>query len=103
MREQRELAGEILARAKPPVNEDAVYAGAAVEGWKNKKLFRKEFPLSQKNRRQGMGKRFRELPAASVRSALTMEGNLPSPRFLKQEDIDFDPFTKTRTGTFMAD
>ena len=35
LRERRELAGEILVNAKPPVDDDVVYLHAAVEGMAN--------------------------------------------------------------------
>jgi saccharopine dehydrogenase-like NADP-dependent oxidoreductase len=103
MREKRELAGKILVHAKPPVNDDVVYVHAAVEGWKNKKLFRDEFVRSYFPR-EIAGKAWKAISwttSASVCAVLEMvsKGALPSQGFLKQEDIPFDLFTKTRTGS----
>jgi len=103
MREKREQAGKILVHAKPPVNDDVVYVHAAVEGWKNKKLFRDEFVRSYFPR-EIAGKMWKAISwttSASVCAVLEMvsKGVLPSQGFLKQEDIPFDLFTKTRTGS----
>ncbi len=103
MSEKRELAGKILVHAKPPVNDDVVYVHAAVEGWKSKKLFRDEFVRSYFPR-EIAGKAWKAISwttSASVCAVLEMvsEGALPSQGFLKQEDISFDLFTKTRTGS----
>ena len=46
MRKKRELSDKILVNAKPPVKEDVVYVHAAVEGWENGELRRKEFVRS---------------------------------------------------------
>ena len=43
MRERRELAGEILTNAKPPVDEDVVYLHVSAEGWTNGRIGRREF------------------------------------------------------------
>jgi saccharopine dehydrogenase-like NADP-dependent oxidoreductase len=106
MREKPDLAGQILVHAKPPVNDDVVYVHAAVEGWKNKKLFRDEFVRSYFPR-EIAGEMFKAISwttSASVCAALEMvsEGALPSRGFLKQEDIAFDVFVKTRTGSLFV-
>ena len=43
MRERRELAGEILTYAKPPVDDDVVYVHVAAEGTRDGRLQRDEF------------------------------------------------------------
>ena len=43
MRERRELAGEILTHAKPPVNDDIVYVHVSSEGMLDGRLQRREF------------------------------------------------------------
>ena len=43
MRERRELAGEILTNAKPPVDDDAVFVHVASEGWIDGQLQRHEY------------------------------------------------------------
>ena len=43
MRERRDLAGEILTNAKPPVNDDIVYVHVSSEGMLDARLQRREF------------------------------------------------------------
>ncbi|GJL78750.1 MAG: saccharopine dehydrogenase [Nitrospinaceae bacterium] len=106
MREKRELAGEILVHAKPPVNDDVVYVHAAVEGWKKKNLFRDEFVRSYFPRKIAgqVWKAISWTTSASVCAVLEMvsEGNLASQGFLKQEEIPLDLFNKTRTGSLFS-
>jgi len=107
MREKRDLAGEILVHAKPPVNDDVVFVHAAVEGWKDENLFRDEFVRSYFPRKVAgsVWKAISWTTSASVSAVLEMvsRGNLPSRGFLKQEDIPFDLFTKTRAGSLFVD
>ena len=42
MREQRDIAGQILVNAKPPVNDDVVYVHVSSEGETDGRLQRKE-------------------------------------------------------------
>lgn len=102
MRERRDLAGQILANAKPPVDADVVYVHAAAEGRAEKRLQRKEFvrayyPID-------IGGRSRTAiawtTAASVVAVIEMvrNGSLPAKGFLKQEIISLDAFLATRTG-----
>lgn len=103
MKEKRDLAGEILVNAKPPVNDDVVYVHAAVEGWKGKKLFRDELVRSYFPREiaGGMWKAISWTTSASVCAVLEMvsKGDLPDKGFLKQEEIPLDLFLKTGTGS----
>ena len=103
MKEKRELAGEILVNAKPPVNDDVVYIHAAVEGWKEDNLFRDELVRSYFPREiaGAMWKAISWTTSASVCAVLEMvsEGDLPAEGFLKQEEIPLDLFLKTRTGS----
>jgi len=102
MREDRKRAGEILVKAKPPVNEDVVYIHASVEGWKGKDLLRDEFvrayyPLEL------AGQRWRAISwttAASVSAVVEMVagGTLPSQGFLIQEKIPLPEFLSTSNG-----
>lgn len=103
MREKRELAGQILSNAKPPVDADVVYVHASAEGWVDDRLQRKEFvrgyyPIE-------VGGRSRTAIAwttsASVVAVIEMvrNGSLPSRGFLKQEEISLDAFLATRTGS----
>ena len=43
LRDRRELAGQILVDAKPPVDDDVVYLHAAVEGQSGGQLYRKQY------------------------------------------------------------
>lgn len=102
LKDEKEMLTAILENAKPPVEEDVVYIYAVVEGWKDKKLLRKEFykaytPL------QINGNKWRAISwttAASIVAVVEMvaSGKLPSKGFIKQENIPFDLFCKTSTG-----
>ncbi len=107
MREDREIAGQMLVNAKPPVNADLVYIHASAEGWKEKKLSREEFvrayyPLNIH------GEPWRAISwttAASVCAVLEMvsNGTLPGQGFIKQEDISLNRFLNTKNGRWFAD
>ncbi len=102
MKEQRELSEKILTEAKPPVREDVVYVYAVVEGWKGDELSREEFynayhPIVIN------GKEWRAISwttAASVAAVVEMvaNGTLPQQGFIKQEEISFEAFCKTKNG-----
>jgi Saccharopine dehydrogenase and related proteins len=106
LKDKRELTEEILTQAKPPVREDVVYVYAVVEGWKGTELAREEFyeayhPISIH------GKEWRAISwttAASVAAVVEMVANgvLPQKGFIKQEDIPFDAFLKTKNGGLYA-
>lgn len=107
MENRREEAGEILVHAKPPVNEDVVHVHAAVEGWKNGKLTRKEFVRSYFPEEID-GIRYRAISwttAAGICAVVEMvsNGTLPAKGFIKQEDIPFDKFLETATGQMYSD
>lgn len=103
LKNQRELAEKILTEAKPPVREDVVYVYAVVEGWKGDTLAREEFyeayhPITIQ------GKEWRAISwttAASVAAVVEMvaAGTLPQKGFIKQEDIPFDAYSKTKNGS----
>jgi saccharopine dehydrogenase (NAD+, L-lysine-forming) len=103
MREKRELAGQILANAKPPVDADVVYVHASAEGWAEGRLQRKEFvrsyyPIEVAGRSRTA---IAWTTSASVVAIIEMvrNGSLPSRGFLKQEDISLEAFLATRTGS----
>lgn len=103
MRERRELAGEILANAKPPVDADVVYVHAAAEGWADGRLQRREFvrayrPIDINGRSRTA---IAWTTSASVVAVIEMvrEGVLPKHGFLKQEEIPLASFLATRTGS----
>lgn len=103
LKDNKELVQQILTQAKPPVNEDVVYVYAVVEGWINDRLNRDEFykayhPLTIN------GKHWRAISwttAASVAAVVEMvaSGVLPQKGFIKQEDISFNDFIKTKWGS----
>lgn len=106
LKEKRELVEQILTEAKPPVREDVVYVYAVVEGWKGDQLAREEFynayhPILID------GKEWRAISwttAASVAAVVEMvaHGTLPAQGFIKQEEIPFEAFMKTKNGSLYA-
>jgi saccharopine dehydrogenase-like NADP-dependent oxidoreductase len=106
LKEKRELVEQILTEAKPPVREDVVYVYAVVEGWKENQLSREEFynayhPITIN------GKEWRAISwttAASVAAVveLVANGSLPQQGFIKQEEISYDAFTKTKNGSLYS-
>ena len=104
MRKKRGLSGEILVNAKPPVEEDVVYVHAAVEGWKNGKLKRKEFVRSYYPRGIA-GRTWKAISWTTAASAcavveMVARGKLPDRGFLKQESTPLDIFLNSPTGSF---
>ncbi|WP_343117091.1 saccharopine dehydrogenase family protein [Ostreiculturibacter nitratireducens] len=106
MREKRELAGQILTHAKPPVDEDVVYLHVAAEGWQGPQLLRKEFvrayyPMEIAGRHRTA---IAWTTSASVAAVIEMvrDGKLPAKGFLKQEEIPFGDYLETRTGQLFA-
>jgi saccharopine dehydrogenase-like NADP-dependent oxidoreductase len=113
LRERRELAGEILVNAKPPVDDDVVYLHAAVEGIANgvgdtaagqltrKQYVRAYLPLEIN------GRLWRAISWTTAASAvavveLVAAGTLPASGFIQQEDIPFEALLKTRSGARFA-
>ncbi len=107
MRERRELAGDILTNAKPPVDEDVVHVHVASEGTIAGKLSRLEYVRSFRPRDVGdtRATAIAWTTAASVASVIEMvdDGTLPARGFLKQESIPFPAFRATTTGRLFAD
>jgi saccharopine dehydrogenase-like NADP-dependent oxidoreductase len=107
MRERKELAGEILTNAKPPVDDDAVYIHVSSEGWIDEQLTRLEFvrtfrPITVGTERATA---IAWTTAGSVASVIEMVSNglLPERGFVKQEEIPFDAFTATTTGRLFGE
>ena len=107
MRERRDLAGQILTHAKPPVDDDVVYIHVAAEGWRDGQLFRREFvrtyyPIDVSGERRTA---IAWTTSASACAVLEMvsDGTLPALGFLKQEEIPLDAFLKTPTGQLFGD
>ncbi|MFT5181990.1 MAG: saccharopine dehydrogenase-like NADP-dependent oxidoreductase [Alphaproteobacteria bacterium] len=103
MREKRELAGDILTHAKPPVDDDVVHIHAAAEGTIDGRLMRQEYvrsyyPLEIAGR---VRTAIAWTTSASVAAVIEMvsNGDLPAKGFLKQELIPLEPFLATRNGS----
>ncbi len=106
MRERRELAGEILTHAKPPVDDDAVFVHVASEGWIDGQLQRHEYvrrfvPIEVAGHRATA---IAWTTAGSVCAVIEMvcNGLLASRGFIKQEEIPFDAFLATPTGALFT-
>ncbi|MEO7262272.1 MAG: saccharopine dehydrogenase C-terminal domain-containing protein [Jatrophihabitantaceae bacterium] len=110
LRQRRELAGEILVEAKPPVDDDVVYLHAAVEGRTETaggQLYRKQYVRAY----QPLiidGRAWRAISwttAASVAAVveLVADGRLPQTGFVKQEDISFADLLSTKSGALFGD
>jgi saccharopine dehydrogenase-like NADP-dependent oxidoreductase len=102
MRERRELAGEILTNAKPPVNDDVVYIHVSAEGMRAGRLQRREFVRAYYPTTVAGAKEtaIAWTTSASVVGVIQMvaQRQLPQRGFLKQEQIPLDGFLATRTG-----
>jgi saccharopine dehydrogenase-like NADP-dependent oxidoreductase len=102
MRERRELAGEILTHAKPPVDEDVVYVHVASEGTIEGQLKRREYvrafrPIELAGRRRTA---IAWTTAGSVVSVIELVRDeiIEGPGFVKQEHISFRDFLATTNG-----
>ncbi len=114
MRERRELAGEILVNAKPPVDDDVVYLHAAVEGTANGvgdtaagQLTRKQYVRAYQPLEIN-GRLWRAISWTTAASAaavveLVATGKLPGSGFIRQEDIPFEALLDTRHGALFAE
>jgi len=102
MRERRDIAGDILVNAKPPVDDDVVYVHVASEGEINGRMRRKEFVRGYRPIEIAGGHQtaIAWTTAGSVVAIIEMarDGVLPNSGFLKQEDIALDDFLATKTG-----
>lgn len=103
LKDDRQLAKEILNKALPIVDEDIVLVYAAVEGEIDGKLCRKEFSESYRKIRID-DKEWRAISwttACSISAVvdLVSEGKLKDKGFIKQEEIPFDVFMKSHFGS----
>ena len=102
LRERRDLAGEILTNAKPPVNDDVVYVHVSAEGTLEGRLARREFVRAYRpiELAGGMQTAIAWTTSASVVAVIEMvrDGALPQRGFLKQEEIPLAKFLTTTTG-----
>jgi len=107
MREQRDLAGEILTVAKPPVDDDVVHLHVSAEGDIDGRLQRREFVRSYYPRDIAGVARTAIAWTTSASACAVIEmvsgGALPATGFIKQEDIPFDKFAATRHGAIFVE
>jgi len=106
LRERPDVAGDILVKAKPPVNDDVVYVHVSAEGMINGDLRREEFVRAY-HPVEVAGKTRTAIAwttAGSVVAIIEMvrEGKLPNKGFLKQEEIPLEAFLRTPTGSLYA-
>src|SRR5262245_45997382 len=106
MRDRRELAGEILTNAKPPVDADVVYVHVSAEGMIAGRLQRREFVRSYRPR-QVAGREESAIAWTTASSAvaviqLVRDGVLTQRGFIKQEQIPLEAFLSTPTGALFA-
>ena len=102
LRERRELAGEILTNAKPPVADDVVYVHVSAEGELDGRLQREEFvrgyyPLELCGARRTAIAWTTSVSVCSV-IELVRSAQLPQRGFIKQEDISLDALLGTHSG-----
>ncbi len=106
MRERRDIAGEILVNAKPPVEDDVVYVHVSSEGEIDGRLQRKEFVRGYRPIEVAGGQRtaIAWTTSGSVAAVIEMvrDGTLANSGFLKQEDVPFEVFLSTKTGSLYA-
>ncbi len=102
MRERRELAGDILTHAKPPVDDDVVHFHVSAEGDIDGRLLRREFVRSFYPQMIAAGQRTAIAWTTSASACAVIEmvsrGDLPDRGFIKQEHIPLEPFLRTRNG-----
>ena len=107
MKEDMETLERVLTQAKPPVEEDVVYVYAVVEGWKKEKIARSEYwkAFYTKNIKGHKWRAISWTTAAAIAATVEMvaDGKLPHKGFVKQEDISFDEFIKTKSGSLYVD
>jgi saccharopine dehydrogenase-like NADP-dependent oxidoreductase len=113
LRQRRELAGEILVNAKPPVDDDVVYLYAAVEGTATGvgdtavgQLTRKQYVRAYQPLEIN-GRRWRAISWTTAASAagvveLVADGRLPSAGFIRQESIPLEALLSTHSGARFA-
>jgi saccharopine dehydrogenase-like NADP-dependent oxidoreductase len=106
MRERRQLAGEILTHAKPPVDDDVVYLHIASEGTIDGHLRRQEFVRAYRpveiDGRARTAIAWTTASSAAAVIELVASGVLPQRGFLKQEEIPLAPFLETTPGRRFA-
>lgn len=107
MREHRELAGELLTKAKPPVVDDVVYVHVSVEGEIEGKLRREEFVRAYYPKaiagKQRTAIAWITAVSATAVIELVQAGKLPPCGFIKQEKIHLGDLLATHTGKLFGE
>jgi saccharopine dehydrogenase-like NADP-dependent oxidoreductase len=111
LRQRRELAGEILVDAKPPVDDDVVYLHAAVEGRSDSSSggqpYRKQYVRAYQpleiNGRSWRAISWTTAASAAAVVELVAAGRLAQSGFIKQEDISFADLLSTKNGALFGD
>jgi len=110
MRDRRELAGELLVEAKPPVDDDVVYLHAAVEGKHSgmagshyRKQYVRAYQPLEINGRTWRAISWTTAASAAAVVELVADGRLPQTGFIKQEDISFIDLLSTKNGALFGD
>lgn len=106
LRERPQLAGEILVNAKPPVDDDIVYLYAAVDGWNDGELSRRQYVRAWRPRDLA-GETWRAISWTTACSVcgvveLVSTGGLEPKGFLRQESVPLSALLQTRSGTYLA-
>lgn len=107
LRDRKELAGELLVTAKPPVDDDVVHLYAAVEGQGPDGLCRREHVRSWYPR-EIAGTRWRAISWTTAASAcgvveLVARESLPGKGFLRQEDVALADLLSTASGRLFVE
>lgn len=110
LRNRRELAGELLVDAKPPVDDDVVYLHAAVEGRTDEAAgaqpYRKQYVRAYQpldiNGRTWRAISWTTAAAAAAVVELVADERLPQTGFIKQEDIGFADLLSTKSGALFG-
>ncbi len=106
LRERRELAGEILTHAKPPVDDDVVHLHVSAEGQFEGELRRHEFVRSYYPRELAGARRtaiaWTTSACACAVVELVRDGKLAQNGFIRQEDIALADLLATPTGSLFA-
>lgn len=109
MRDRRELAGQLLVEAKPPVDDDVVYLHAAVEGKHSgmagshyRKQYVRAYQPLEINGRTWRAISWTTAASAAAVVELVADGRLPQAGFIKQEDISFADLLSTKHGSLFG-
>ncbi|MDP6476149.1 MAG: saccharopine dehydrogenase C-terminal domain-containing protein [Alphaproteobacteria bacterium] len=107
MRDHRDIAGKLLTKAKPPVDDDVVYVHVSAEGEIEGKLQRKEFVRAYYPQTIAAKRRTAIAWTTSASACAVIElvqaGKLPARGFIQQEKIHLTDLLSTRTGKLFGE